>query len=155
MKKILISLLCAFFLIGCVPIENTETGSYKSAGSSFEYQVASKLLGEHSFDENSFFLLTCTVKNRLSAGWNESKVLDAYYGLSREPTNEQIVFATSVLHEGNCPEVYFAFSNRDMIVNNINPSIEPIAEFGGIRYYSREQYKDLFTINLPLDNSDK
>lgn len=75
--------------------------------------VAAKCAGEASFALRE---CSCTVVNRLHAGWSEYRVLDAYYAPSVAATPEQVAAVAEVM-EGRAacdPGLYFMWSREDV-----------------------------------------
>lgn len=137
MRKILI-FMTVLLLMGCTPIQPV-----KAQTTTLSYQAAAKFLGEVRYSDESFFLLSCTVKNRLKRGWNPNKVMGAYYGIPRTPTPEMVEFVQDVLDNGACPPVYFAYSDNDIVSHRLRTSVEPIAKKDGVNYFTYEQYGEL------------
>jgi hypothetical protein len=77
----------------------------------FATTVAARCKGEAPF---AIAECACTVRNRLSAGWSEGKVLEAYYASDALPTQEEIDLVASVLDIGQgCGAEYFMWSLQD------------------------------------------
>lgn len=100
------------------------TPSVVEAGTTtFPERVAARCTGEASFAVPE---CACSVKNRLDAGWAESKVLSAYYAPDVRPTQDAIeVTRKTLAGEIECnKDFYFMFSLQDTIYLGLN-DIEP------------------------------
>lgn len=128
MKKILIA------LISIIIFYNT------AYAIDYEY-VAGKFLGEGAKTEQDFRLMSCTVKNRLTRGWNEKYVMSAYYAKYRQPEQWQIdIVSKTLTTDDDCPPVYFFYSESS--VQYLKE--QPIVKSSGNWYYSYEQYRLLW-----------
>ena len=105
----------------------------------FNY-VTGKLKGEGATLNEDLFLMTCTVKNRLDKGWNPEKVMNAYIAPYITPSEEEIAFVKDVIENGDCPPVYFFYSEWAVK----DKSEQPIFKSYGNWYYAYEQYKLLW-----------
>lgn len=75
-------------------------------------RVAARCKGEASFAVAG---CACTVVERLEAGWNPAKVLNAYYAGDSRPTEEDVAVVQSVLSgRVDCIDgMYYMFSASD------------------------------------------
>lgn len=75
-------------------------------------RVAARCKGEASF---AIAGCACTVVERLEAGWNPAKVLNAYYASDSKPTEEDISVVQSILSRRvDCIDgMYYMFSESD------------------------------------------
>lgn len=106
----------------------------------FNY-IAGKLKGEGATLNEDLFVMACTVKNRLDKGWNSKRVMNAYIAPYITPSGEEIEFVKDTIENGDCPPVYFFYS--EWAVKN-KPE-QPIFKSYGNWYYSYEQYKSLWS----------
>lgn len=105
---------------------------------SFVQSVAGKLINEGGNLES----MTCTVKNRLVAGWSQSKVMSAYYAPYSIPSKEEKRIVRNVLESDmDCENLYFAYSQND--IENMNEFVIPVLIEDGVYYYTRMQYSEL------------
>lgn len=86
---------------------------FMALGNGFPERVANRCKGESSF---AIPECACTVKNRLSDGWNEKTVLRAYYAKDVEATPAEIITVTLVLDGSSfCDDrLYFMFGLGDV-----------------------------------------
>ena len=121
--------------IACVPVKAKEN-------TNFYDNVTGILVAEGAQSEEDFFLMACTVKNRLERGWAKSKVMSAYYGKYVSPDANDTEYVQDVIENQKCPAVYFAFSDDDM--RKMNKSIAPLFILNGVNYFRYEDYNKLF-----------
>lgn len=91
---------------------------------SFPEQVARRCKGEASF---ALAACSCTVKNRLTTGWVQHKVLSAYYAPDIRVTGAETETVARVL-DGRTycdPRYYFIYSKEDVAYLQIKQ--EPLA----------------------------
>lgn len=105
--------------------------------------VTGILIGEGGHSTTQLELLACTVQNRLNAGWSDKYVMSAYYAKYQQPVKEEIELVKHTILHGECLPVYFAFGDGD----KYNRNVPPIVSFGGISYFSKDQYRQLVTSN--------
>jgi hypothetical protein len=100
--------------------------------------VANRCRGEASF---AIPECACSVRNRLDAGWAESKVLSAYYAPDAVATPAEVEQVRQILsREATCdPNLYFMYSRADTVNLGISQTPALVVSDGDreILFYSR------------------
>lgn len=122
---------------------------YADSNTTFLDRAAGKLIGEGGQLGDDFPLLACTLRNRLDRGWVKSKVLGHYDGKYHHPTQAHIDELSRILNADKselseyCNRVYFFWATW-YIEKWACRGVIPVIELGGHRYYTYEQYYDLW-----------
>lgn len=80
----------------------------------------------------------CSVLNRIRAGWNPARVLDAYFAADKQATPAQVQAVADVLSgAAACPsDYYFMFSRADIRALGIE-GYAPAGCVGGVCFFGR------------------
>lgn len=84
----------------------------------------------------------CTVRNRLSAGWNPDLVLSAFYAPDVAATAEEVEMVRQILDkEISCnPDLYFMYSKADTVylgIEHMTPVLVVTSGKKEVRFFPR------------------
>jgi hypothetical protein len=102
----------------------------------FAHAVAARCKGESAY---AIGACTCTVRNRLLAGWSEARVLDAYFAADVPPTEAEVTLATQMLI-GCRTDLWFMFSTADrstLGLETVTPVLTIVGATGAVHFYPR------------------
>ncbi len=118
----------------------------------FAKEVAEKLTGEgavtisiQSNNEDAYNYAVCTVYNRLQGGWKQDNVLDAYYATNVRTDAYRTLQAYNILNgliDFDCGDVYYMYSNEDLVYLGISQSKVAYSFQGnklGLNYINKER----------------
>lgn len=115
----MIAILVSFVLLSVTPVDLPE---------SLIYDYAARAAGEAGFSAEAHAAVVCTMRNRVLAGWNPYRVLEAYYAPDAQPTAAQIDATRLIMAQGCDPRLYYALGGGDAWRPHKRPPVLTVAD---------------------------